>query len=140
MKEKYGVQPMKTWGSLPANMQDTWKQRTCDLVFTAARMGKRDIAKCTGKEAPGLSLSGLGGSTSSDSGSGGGASSSSSGSSKKGLSSWFGTMKQSESDNEAYFATLPLIAVMAATTTRCVCVCLGVSVCAYTFMSVRVWR
>lgn len=44
--EKYHVKPMKSWGSLPENLISKWRDSQCDLVFTAARMGKRRISSC----------------------------------------------------------------------------------------------
>jgi hypothetical protein len=81
--EKYGVQPLKSWGNLPMNMIDVWKQRKCDTVFTIARMSKRGLSRCSlppKDAATGEPLS--------------------------------------KQEVEAYFSSLPLIAVMAATTTR----------------------
>lgn len=44
--EQYHVKPMKSWGSLPEKMISKWRDSQCDLVFTAARMGKRSISSC----------------------------------------------------------------------------------------------
>lgn len=49
MKKKYNVIPMKSWGSLPEVAIGQWKERRCDMVFTAARMGKKPVTVC---EAP----------------------------------------------------------------------------------------
>lgn len=43
---KYEVQPMKSWGKLPMNMIEMWKNRQCDLVFTSKRMGQRQLSSC----------------------------------------------------------------------------------------------
>ena len=40
------VRPMKSWGSLPADMIESWKKRSCDLVFTSARMARREVTTC----------------------------------------------------------------------------------------------
>lgn len=77
-REKYKVKPMKSWGSLPPTMIDDWKNKHCDLVFTANRMGKRPLSQC-----PNQNVS----STSPD-------------------------------DHSNLSPSLPLIAIMAATTTR----------------------
>lgn len=48
-REKYNVQPLKSWGQLPMNMIESWGQRQCDLAFTAARMSRKPLATCIGK-------------------------------------------------------------------------------------------
>ena len=45
-RDKYKVEPMKSWGKLPMNMIEIWKTRKCDLVFTTLRMGKKPISTC----------------------------------------------------------------------------------------------
>lgn len=45
-KQKYKVLPMKSWGSLPTNMIEIWKNRRCDLVFTVKRMSRRSVSTC----------------------------------------------------------------------------------------------
>ncbi len=37
---------MKSWGQLPMNMIDSWSQRRCDLAFTAVRMSQIPISSC----------------------------------------------------------------------------------------------
>jgi hypothetical protein len=46
MKKKHRVIPMKSWGGLPESAIAQWKERACDLVFTAARMGKKEVTSC----------------------------------------------------------------------------------------------
>jgi hypothetical protein len=46
MKNKFKVVPMRSWGSLPLNHIDSWKDRKCDLVFTAERMGSKVLSFC----------------------------------------------------------------------------------------------
>ena len=45
-KKQFKVIPMKSWGSLPESSISQWKARSCDLVFTAARMGKKAVTIC----------------------------------------------------------------------------------------------
>lgn len=45
-KAKYQVVPMKSWGKLPLNLIDTWRQRRCDVAFTAVRMSQRPLSTC----------------------------------------------------------------------------------------------
>lgn len=114
MKEKYEVQPMKSWGQLPLNIQETWKQRTCDLVFTAARMGKRTVSQCVGNELPGNAAF-----TSAVATNPASKQASAIASTGGGLKGWFGGgSSSSEKAMEEYWESLPLVAVMAATTTR----------------------
>lgn len=37
---------MRSWGKLPMNYIEQWKGRRCDLVFTTKRMGLRPISFC----------------------------------------------------------------------------------------------
>lgn len=37
---------MRSWGQLPLNYIEAWKERKCDLVFTAERMGSRTLSYC----------------------------------------------------------------------------------------------
>ncbi len=37
---------MLSWGQLPANMMDTWKNKRCDVVFTNLRLGQNSISQC----------------------------------------------------------------------------------------------
>jgi hypothetical protein len=46
MKERYHVIPMKSWGTLPMNLMEVWRDRHCDVVFTAQRMAKRAVSQC----------------------------------------------------------------------------------------------
>lgn len=46
MKKRHNVIPMKSWGSLPESAIGQWKDRRCDMVFTAARMGKKPVTRC----------------------------------------------------------------------------------------------
>lgn len=46
-KRRYHVQPMKSWGTLPMNMIETWKTHNCDRVFTVERMKKVPITACS---------------------------------------------------------------------------------------------
>lgn len=46
-RRKYHVQPMKSWGSLPMNMIETWKTHNCDRVFTVQRMAQIPITACS---------------------------------------------------------------------------------------------
>ena len=131
-KEKYNVQPMKSWGKLPMNMMDMWKDRNCDKIFTAMRMIKRPLSKCSilpANSSLSLSLSpnqagsgtnagsktsggGFGLFTSLLSGGGGG------GGGGSGSGSAVASTSLSEEEKEAYFQTLPVISIMAAATTR----------------------
>ena len=43
---------MKSWGRLPGNMVEQWRQRRCDMVFTIQRMGKRPLSTCLTTEFP----------------------------------------------------------------------------------------
>ena len=81
---------MKSWGRLPQNMIENWKMRKCDLTFTAARMLKRPLPKCFGNETVVISDTATGSTQGTNN-----VVTASAGSSK-----------------------LPLIAIMAATTTR----------------------
>ena len=38
--------PMQSWGTLPMNYVDVWRSRGCDLVFSAQRMGSRPLSNC----------------------------------------------------------------------------------------------
>lgn len=71
------------------NLMEVWKERRCDLVFTAVRMGKRDIVNCVNTSTPASSL--------------------------KSRVAWL--LRNAES-NKKLGETLPLISIMAATTTR----------------------
>ena len=93
---------MRSWGSLPFNMVDTWKGRKCDLVFTSLRMQQSPVTRCGAALPSGPSMS-LALSLTSLAGSGKG----------KDKGKGKGKSKGDGSD-----AKLPLIAVMAATTTR----------------------
>lgn len=46
MKKRHNVIPMKSWGSLSESAIPEWKERRCDMVFTAARMSKKQITFC----------------------------------------------------------------------------------------------
>lgn len=37
---------MKSWGRLPMNMVQMWTNRRCDMVFTNMRMGQRPLSSC----------------------------------------------------------------------------------------------
>lgn len=37
---------MQSWGMLPQNMQDTWRAKHCDVMFTKLRMGQHNIVSC----------------------------------------------------------------------------------------------
>ena len=85
---------MRSWGSLPFSLIDSWKGRKCDLVFTSLRMQQSPVTVCGGPlPLPSLvqSLTALAGG---------------------------GKAKSSSSSSSSDPASLPLIAVMAATTTR----------------------
>ncbi len=45
-KEKYGVVPQHSWGTLPESYIDIWKSRRCDMAFTVARMKKNKVSRC----------------------------------------------------------------------------------------------
>ena len=79
---------MKSWGQLPMNEIDSWKRRNCDLVFTSQRMSLKQISNCLPSD-------------------GGG----SGGKDKKGS-------KGGSVDSKSSSKNLPLISIMAATTTR----------------------
>ena len=49
MKQTYRVVPMQSWGNLPQNMQDTWRTKRCDIVFTVMRMEKHAVSACANK-------------------------------------------------------------------------------------------
>jgi hypothetical protein len=51
MKQTYRVIPMQSWGNLPQNMQDTWRTKRCDIVFTVMRMEKHAVSSCVNKTA-----------------------------------------------------------------------------------------
>ena len=50
-KQKYGVIPQKSWGTLPSASIDLWKSRRCDMSFTVTRMKKNHVTKCPDVEA-----------------------------------------------------------------------------------------
>lgn len=37
---------MRSWGKLPLNYIEQWKNRRCDLVFTTLRMSGRPVSFC----------------------------------------------------------------------------------------------
>lgn len=45
-RKRYNVQPLKSWGQLPASLMETWRSRGCDSVFTAARLTQRPVTTC----------------------------------------------------------------------------------------------
>lgn len=132
-REKYNVQPLKSWGQLPMNMIESWGTRQCDLAFTAARMSRKPLATCIGKtrHPSGTWIITDKGS----SGSSGTVKQSATGTVSTILTSLFGKRfsaanststsavdgsKPADTGSEAYtdFKSLPLIAIMAASTTR----------------------
>lgn len=107
-REKYNVKPMKSWGTLTGSMIEEWKRNQCDVVFTANRMGRRPISSCPNNKSPAATTPSQQGILASFS-IGSGASSSPSPA----------LAVQNSSSNHANMSPdLPLIAVMAATTTR----------------------
>eukprot|EP01038_Epipyxis_sp_PR26KG_P013356 gene13356-17915_t len=98
-KEKYGVKILQSWGTLPKNEIEVWKQRKCDLVFTYMRMYKKDISSCHDSTIPSMT------------------------SIKTDTKSLFSFISTTTTTPKQQFQTnnnnsLPLIAIMAATTTR----------------------
>lgn len=39
--------PLKSWGQLPVNLIDLWKAKKCDMVFTTQRMAQKEVSKCS---------------------------------------------------------------------------------------------
>lgn len=118
-RTKYDVVPLKTWGRLPLNMVDVWKEKRCDLIFTAARMGKRPLSSCplpSTNATTGGQAGGLGSQLKTKLFNFASTSSSSSASSSSSLSTT--DAKSKAAQLAPYFASLPLISVLAATTTR----------------------
>lgn len=117
--EKYEVKPMKSWGRLPANMIDDWKQRQCDLVFTNSRMAKREISSCVHYNFSSHYPNSFNPKTGASSTFGGGQSITNS---ILALVSPSSSSSSSDSDSVTSYPNLnknlPLIAIMAATTTR----------------------
>ncbi len=97
--QKYHVKPMKSWGKLPEHLIKEWKEKQCDLVFTAQRMGVRELSQCDHSNVAAA---------------GEVAFSSSSLSSSGGMALFPNVLKRAATGYEK----LPLIAIMAATTTR----------------------
>ena len=46
MKKKFRVIPMKSWGQLPMSYVDAWRDRSCDLIFSEQRMGSKTLSSC----------------------------------------------------------------------------------------------
>ena len=115
---------MKSWGSLPINYIDSWKKRGCDVVFTTQRLGLRPLSSCISLEqqqaqalasqakanASGSTWGAWGWSNAAVGGTGGGGGGDASSIGKDGGN---GANKLGPDPEQ-----LPLIAVMAATTTR----------------------
>lgn len=45
--KKYNVIPMKTWGALPIDLTDTWRQKACDSFFIAEKTTVRPAGHCS---------------------------------------------------------------------------------------------
>lgn len=46
MKKKFRMIPMKSWGQLPMSYVDAWRDRSCDLIFSEQRMGSKMLSSC----------------------------------------------------------------------------------------------
>jgi hypothetical protein len=56
-KTKYHVVPQQSWGQLPPHLIETWRDKSCDVVFTLDKMTKIALATCPAdKLKPGSNL------------------------------------------------------------------------------------
>lgn len=44
--KKYNIIPGKSWGTLPINMRDVWKEHACDVIFTLNRRKAYKMVDC----------------------------------------------------------------------------------------------
>ena len=99
MMQTYQVVPMKSWGNLPEENIPKWKDSKCDLVFTERRLALKPLPSCPSADYGGTSsfFKSIASSASATS---------------------VGTSSSSKTKDSKSNEKEPLIAVMAATTTR----------------------